>query len=455
MIERKKYKPVRSLTFKGKFLVRAIRLAFRIRRFLMGKDWESEPPGHHEDPLHMQPGELLHFAHKYYFRIIHKAAEQSDLENHFRENTGNIQVPEGFVPEHTLTLSAGGDLMPYYCINKNTCSSLWDECGDFFFGADLVTANLETPVNLLNKPSPVPEVMLKNMYFNGSREMFDVFSGNGKYNGYHVLSVANNHSLDQGEAGLLQTLHFLEKRKVRYCGAAKQEDLRDDFPIIDKNGIRVAFLAATFSLNALKTPPGKEWMVNHLPLNVEDPDIELLIHQSKLARERRADFIVAHLHMGLAYQPFPSHYSVKTIHRICEQTGIDIVLGGHPHNPQPVEFYQFTDPFSRKPKQSFIVYSLGDFVAYDIFKWCHLPLMLKFTIEKGKEGSFITGLEMKLAYMQAVVRKGKVEKLILRDFNRLIKDPSSLDSRSLKEFRELEQFAKQFLLPGNVEKFLV
>jgi hypothetical protein len=159
--------------------------------------------------------------------------------------------------------------------------------------------------------------------------------------------------------------------------------------------------------------------------------------------------------MGLAYQPFPADFSVHTMHRICEKTGIDIILGGHPHNAQPFELFKYIDPFNNAPKQSVIVYSMGDFIAYDIFKWCHLPLMLRFTISKGESGTYITGLQVKLAYMHARVQKGKVASLKLLDFSKLEKDCQILDEDSKKEFYELIQFAHQFLLTEQVKKFLI
>ena len=56
-------------------------------------------------------------------------------------------------------------------------------------------------------------MMLNNMYFNGDKDMFAVFSGNGQYKGYDVLSFANNHTLDKGKEGLLSTIKFLENKK--------------------------------------------------------------------------------------------------------------------------------------------------------------------------------------------------------------------------------------------------
>jgi poly-gamma-glutamate synthesis protein (capsule biosynthesis protein) len=455
LLNRKIFNPVRTISVKGKFLVGAIRTGFRLWRFFGGKDWDDPMRDHHEDPLYMRTVNILHLAHKYYSRVITHSRQSSELARYFCKNAEELYVPPDFEEMQNISLSAGGDLMPYKCMDTNTCSSLWDECGDFFFNADMVTANLETPVDLNSKPSAVPEVMLKNMYFNSSAEMFNVFSGLSKYKGYDVLSVANNHSLDQGESGLLETINFLEKRNIFYCGAAKSEDLLDDFPIIDKKGIRVAFLAATFSLNAVTTPTGKEWIVNHIPLNTADPDISLLVRQAKLARQRGADLIVAHLHMGLAYQPYPAWFTVNTMHRICTETGIDIILGGHPHNAQPFEFLKYRDPFTNIPKQSILVYSMGDFVAYDIFKWCHLPLMLRFKISKGNLGTFVTGMQAKLAYMQAEVKDGKVVSLKLRDYKQLIKNTSDLDHDSAIEFQELSEFAGQFLVTNQVKRFLV
>jgi hypothetical protein len=432
-----------------------LRALFRLRALAGGTDWESELPGHHEDPLHMKRKELIHFAHKYYYRIISKAPPGSGLEAHFRSHSGDIVVPDGFKALQTVTVSAAGDLMPYDCISNRSCTGLWDECGDFFFGSDLVTANLETPVLPDVKPSLVPEVMLNHMYFHAGREMFGIFSGHPAYRGYDVLSVANNHALDQGEAGLKKTLDFLDSQGIWSCGAATSPQGQDEIPIVEKNGIRIGFLAATFSLNAEKAPTGKEWMINHLPLNTPSPSIDMLIRQAKKARENGADILIAHLHAGLAYQPYPSPLTVANYRRICESTGIDIILGGHPHNPQPLEFFRYTDPFTLRPKQSFILYSLGDFIAYDIFKWSHLPLMLRLTLGKGTEGTFLTGLEIKAGYMQASVQDGKVESLRLRDFGKLRRDPSGLDAASLSEFRELEAFADRWLLPGNVGKYLV
>jgi len=347
--------------------------------------------------------------------------------------------------------------MPYLCINSEQCKNLWKESGDFFFDADIVVANLETPLNPKKPASLVPEVMLSNMYFNANLDMFDVFSGLGNYKGFDVLATANNHSLDQGEDGVVQTIEFLDQKGIQHVGTARSENERDAFPIVEKNGIKIAFLSYTFSLNALVCPEGKAYLANHLNLNEANPDLSLIVQQAQLARQKGAEFIVAFLHMGCAYQPYPSQTIVDNMYQICRQSGIDLVLGGHPHNAQPLDFLDITDPFTGKNKQTTIVYSQGDFVAYDIHKWCKLPLLLKFDIARINGEVVISAIRAKLFYNYAQLKNGKVEALSLLDYTRLRENSSILatDLPAQREFEELSYFAEEFLLKGNLARFLV
>lgn len=453
----KNYNPVRPWSHKGRALTWMLRRLYALRRATGGRDWQSAWHGHHEDPLTMAPLERVYLGYKYYYRAILDSGENGEISAHFRQKNDEITLPPGFKPDTEITLGAGGDLMPYAAINRRVCAGLWDEAGPFFFNADIVTANLETPVDSSRPASLVPEVMLNDMYFNGSEEMFDVFSGLGRYRGYDVLSVANNHSLDMGAAGLMRTMDWLEARGIAHCGAARSPETLHDFPIIERKGIRVAFLGATFSLNTKTRPPGMDWLVNHLPLNLPDPDIGLLVEQSRLARTRGADLIVAQLHMGCAYQPYPSPAIVANMHAIARRTGIDVLLGNHPHNPQPFEFLDVEDPFSGQKKRSFIAYALGDFVAYDIFKWCHLPLLLRLRIGKNAETTCITGLEAKVFYTDAEFRKGEVSALRFGDVAALLtkNNLEELSGASRREWDELEVFLREYLLPGNVGRYLV
>lgn len=442
------YNPVRTITLRGKLMIAFVKLNYFFRKLSGKKQWKTVWPQHHEDPLKMTIKEKIYLGYKYYYRAMVNAERGSNLDQYFAQQSLRPNIPANFIADQTITLSAGGDLMPYEWVNKRSCANLWDDVGNFFFGADIVFANLETPADFSKPYSATPEVMLRDMYFNADEELMEIFSGNKKFKGYDIVSIANNHSLDTGVDGLINTMNYLSSKSIAYTGAAKTEKERDDFPIIERNGIKIAFLAATFSLNILELPADKPWLCNHISLNEHTPDISLIIQQAKLGRERGADIIVAALHMGCAYQAYPGRTVVNNIHRICDEADIDIVLAGHPHHAQPMEFYQS----EKSGKQHFIAYSLGDFIAYDIFKWCHLPLMLKLQLAKGtiegKTHTLLKKLEVKAAYMFAETRNRRIVKLQLIDYLKIKSDPSKYiqGAKELKKFEELQSFFESFVL---------
>jgi hypothetical protein len=418
------------------------------------KKWQYPPVGFHDDPLHFTPKDILFFAYKYYFRTLEKAEKNSGLEEYFL--TQDFSFPEKPAGATTITLSAGGDLMPYEWVNPQATKHLWDEVGDFYFNSDIVFANLETPVFLDEPSSLTPEVMLNDMYFNGSPDLYKIYSGNGKYKGYDVLSTANNHMLDMGEDGLVQTLDFLDNKEVVAVGSASSIKEQENFPIVDREGVKVAFLGYTYSLNKLVPIAGKEHMTNYLPLNQPNADISLIIHHAKLAKARGADMVVCSLHCGCAYQAYPASHTVDLYHRVFEDAGVDVILGHHPHNPQPMEQYQFTDPFTGEEKLGFAVYSLGDFVAYDLNIFCRMPLLLKLEITKANEHAFVSGLQVLPAYIAGKKTKGGLQ-LQLLNLHKLGQNNFNhpfMDKTMDKEARTLHRFLRSHILPQQHNRWL-
>jgi hypothetical protein len=442
MVNYRKYNPVRPVSIKGSILISIVRFLFFIRKTLRLPQWVHLVATHHEDPLKMTFADKLYMGYKYYYTGLVLPEKNSDTVDYFRNQTLQLNIPENFSVTNSITVGAGGDLIPYDCIRPENCEHLWDEAGDFFFNNDIVFANLETVADMNQRYSAAPEVMLHDMFFNIDEPTFNIFCGNGKYRGYDVLSTANNHTMDLGEAGILATQSFLQQKNIPYCGTASSAEERDHFPIINRNGIKIAFLAYTFSLNKEKLPEGKDWLCNHIFLNEPNPDISIIVQQASIARQRGADIIIASLHMGCAYQAYPSNHTLVNMHQICVETGIDILLGGHPHNPQPFEIFEHNN------KQHFIAYSLGDFIAYDIFKWCHLPLLLKLTISKGvlngKPYSQLTRIQVKPFYMYL----SKSNKLSLIDFQKIAENPHAFfkEKELVNEVKELQDFFTKYVI---------
>lgn len=448
-------KPTRAITLKGRLLARLLWIVFGLFHIFKRKQWQYPPKGFHDDPLHFTFKDILFFGYKYYFKTLERAEKDSGLERYFL--TQNFVFPKKPLDAKTITLSAGGDLMPYEWITPESTQHLWDDVGDFFFSSDIVFANLETPISLTKKENATPEIMLNDMYFNGSDKLFNIYSGVGKYKGYDVLSTANNHMLDMGEQGLKDTLAFLDNKRVKAVGSNTNKEEQNNFPIIEREGIKVAFLAFTYSLNKLQPIVGREYLTNYLPLNQEGCDITLIKEQVKLARERGADMVVCSLHCGCAYQAYPANHTVDLYHRIFDEAGADVILGHHPHNPQPMEQYPFTDPVTGEQKIGFAAYSLGDFIAYDLNIFCRMPLLLKLEISKTYEHTFVSGINI-LPAMLAGKKKGKQMDVRLLNLNQTTQNNFShkfFTPALSKEAQTLSTFLHQHILPPQHKKWVV
>ncbi len=396
----KKLPAVTAYSLKGKVLVAVLRGLLGILHFFMGRKWATPPSFFHDDPRHYTTRDLLFFAYKYYFKSPEKGeiteGSQISAEDFFKQYPPTFStnfLSENEQIDRKITLTAAGDLMPYAWIQPQFCQNLWDDIGDDFFSSDITFANLETPIVTSKPASLVPEVMLNDMHFNGDPDMFSIFNPVEKtpqyfikkYNkkwSFDILSTANNHSLDMGEQGVIDTMAFLEGKDILHVGTAYSKEDRLEIPIIERNGIKIAFVAYTFSMNQLTNPEGKEWLVNHLEVNQPDVDLSVLIQDIACAKQQNADLIVLSLHYGNAYQAYPCNHIIENIKRIFDECGLDIILGGHPHNIQPMACYPFVCPHTGEEKRGFVIFSMGDFVAYDIFNWCHLPVYLKLEISQ-------------------------------------------------------------------------
>ncbi len=387
---------VKAYALKGKILVKILRGLLWVLHIFKGKSWQRPPQYFHDDPRLYTTWDILFFAYKYYFKSPLKDDADGKIEAFIKANPP-IFDHENFKIESEITLHAGGDLMPYEWTQPQFCKHLWDDIGDDFFNADIRFANLETPIDTSKSASLVPEVMLNDMNFNGNKEMFSLFNPTERTPQYFyqkfqkkwsfdVLSTANNHSLDMNEEGVFTTIDFLEKQGIKHVGTSKTKENRLNFPIIEQNGIKIAFIAYTFSMNQMTNPEGQEWLVNHFEVNQPNADLSPLKHDIFYARNvKKADFVVLSLHYGNAYQPYPAAHIFENTKRIFDECGCDVILGGHAHNVQPAMRYDFTCPMRFQKKQGFVLFGFSDFVAYDIFTWCHLSVYLKMRIGKGKK----------------------------------------------------------------------
>jgi poly-gamma-glutamate capsule biosynthesis protein CapA/YwtB (metallophosphatase superfamily) len=76
--------------------------------------------------------------------------------------------------------------------------------------------------------------------------------------GYDVCTTASNHSVDQGFAGLKRTLDDLDRSKIAHVGTARTKaEFQRPTIFTTKQGVKIAIVAATFSLNGPRHAEGQ------------------------------------------------------------------------------------------------------------------------------------------------------------------------------------------------------
>lgn len=313
-------------------------------------------------------------------RPITRAERGSGLESFFARQRQNASpaLPAGFQTQAVTTLTAVGDLM---------CNGALDYAGpdyyrnvaDLIFTADIAYANLESTLTAGEIEKPALRVD-ENTKINATPQQYETVSG---YQGrkYSIFQLANNHILDNGLEGVLTTCQRLEADGIPYVGINHHPDEQKQGRVIEVNGLRLGFVAATYSLNLRPYPAGKEYLVNMIrfhQLNVA-VDLSLLEGQIQWCRKQDCDLVIAGLHWGMEWEFFPRAYQLKMAHQLAE-AGADIIIGHHAHVIQPMEWYQ-----TKRDPQRFvpILYNLGNLVPICAAPFTSLSLIAQLDLVKG------------------------------------------------------------------------
>lgn len=188
--------------------------------------------------------------------------------------------------------------------------------------------------------------------------------------GFDILATANNHSLDRHRRGIERTLALTDSLDIHTVGTYRDSlDRQRRYPlIIEKNGIRIAILSATYGTNGItSTPPN---IVNSLNRDELAADI-------RQAHSLHPDAIIAFIHWGNEYQQQPNAEQRNLAQWLISQ-GVDHVIGGHPHVVQPIELV----PSPEHPTHHAIVYSLGNYVSNMSIPHGDVGLTVTLTLEK-------------------------------------------------------------------------
>ncbi|SED86191.1 CapA family protein [Ruania alba] len=290
--------------------------------------------------------------------------------------------------EAIFTIGAAGDVLPH---DAPIETARTDDGYDFTpmleatrawsSGADLALCNMEVPLALPGEePSGYP-------LFGAPGEL----PGTLAELGWDGCSTGTNHSLDRGLDNLTHTLDVFDEAGLGHAGTARSRGEADTPQLyrLERAGqqITVAQVGGTYGTNGLPIPADAPWAVTLL-------DAEALIAQARTAREAGADLVVATLHWGEEYQHSPNADQRSLAAALAESGQVDLVIGTHPHVPQPFALLDGGPDGSGM----WVAYSLGNFISNQDDDCC-VPqtatgLFLTATVVKRADGpARVTGME--------------------------------------------------------------
>ncbi|MBQ9072540.1 MAG: CapA family protein [Bacilli bacterium] len=163
--------------------------------------------------------------------------------------------------------------------------------------------------------------------------------------GFNLVSLANNHTLDMNEQGVLNSVNFWRNQtEVVVSGQSDSFEDRNNIQIHEQNGIKYAFIAYTDMTNGLSVPSGKDYLVNVYSDEQAKIDIESV--------RDKVDVVIVSMHWGEEYTHEPT-YRQKQEAQYLSSLGVDLIIGAHPHVIMPVDYVGDT----------LVIYSLGNFIS--------------------------------------------------------------------------------------------
>lgn len=232
------------------------------------------------------------------------------------------------------TLIAGGDVM----LGRGVDLAITNYGGVHPFknvaqvmkSADFTMVNLESPF-LINGSRTVKGSLILRGNPEGVKGLVEA--------GVDFASLANNHITDMRLQGIKDTKGILKKNNILYAGGGESQAEAKKAAIFPVKEIKLGLLSYTYGVNFNSTG------VYYNLLNTKT------VISDVVALKKQVDLVIVSVHFGAEYAAQPNT-TQKTFARSAIDAGASLVIGHHPHVPQPVEKY----------KNGVIIYSLGNLV---------------------------------------------------------------------------------------------
>lgn len=238
-----------------------------------------------------------------------------------------------------ITLAFGGDVhfTDYVAgLLRDPSTSLAD-LRPYLSGADVAMVNFETAVTSRGTPAP------KDFHFRTTPEALTALQDVG----VDVVTMANNHAVDYGEAGLKDTLAAVGRSSVRVVGIGADAAQAYAPAMLEVRGAKVAVLGASqlgdWTLSAWSATANRAGIASAATL-------DRLTASVRRARSQ-ADVVVVYLHWGTDYTTCPTALQRRTAEALSA-AGADVIVGSHAHRLQAGGWLG----------GSYVDYGLGNFI---------------------------------------------------------------------------------------------
>jgi poly-gamma-glutamate synthesis protein (capsule biosynthesis protein) len=360
-----------------------------------------------------------------------------------------------------ITLLAVGDV----CVDRVEPDSIFAYVAPVIKDADISFCQLETTYSERGNRAPQCRIPLKANPKNALAI---------KKAGFNIVSFASNHAFDWGSDAFFDTIKVMEENGINLIGAGKDIEEARKGVVIDKKGVKIAFLAYNSILpmgywadiNKPGCAPIRAFtvyeQVEHdqpgTPARIHtfanEKDKEAMIKDIK-AMKNKADIVMVSIHWGIHFTEAEIAMYQREIGHAALDAGADIILGHHAHILKPIEIY----------KGKAIFYSCCNF-AFDLplpekvlnsTAWKELMhLNPSWTIDtRYKSYPFPVDSRMSIA-CRIVVSDKKISRLSILPV--LINENSQprFLKNSEKEFSDVLQYIKKINKAQNIEtKFIV
>ena len=224
--------------------------------------------------------------------------------------------------------------------------------------------------------------------------------------GINFCALANNHILDWGYAGLIETLQTLQKAKIASSGAGrnlKEAAAPAVMPLAGKRRVII------FSFGLASSGIPSSWAAAdkpgvHLLTDISDGTVRHIAQDIRRIKHQ-GDIAVASIHWGGNWGYKITGVQKAFAHRLIDEAGIDVIHGHSSHHVKGIEVY----------KERLILYGCGDFIndyegigGYEEFR-ADLSLMYFATIDPA------TGKLNALQMIPTQIKRFRVNRASMND----------------------------------------